>query len=203
MIFSKTKVGNVVLFFTVLFSNSALAKRGGDDSKNRRGTDTFLVRDVNSKKCWHIRGGSSMDRTPVWTWNCQRNSKRFQFKLVPVNRRARIERGKPTGWFYMVDKNSGKCLHARGGGYNDRDPLWLWECSDLMDTEYAGRASFKFIPTRAGSYKIKVRSSGKCLHVRGASHANRTEIWTWSCVKPVPDHMRFQLLPVRNRGGRR
>jgi len=201
MFLRKAKVGYLVLFAAAMFSTSILAKTSGNNNKAKK-IDTFLVKDVNSDKCWHIRGGSSADRTPVWTWDCQRNSARFQFKFVPVNRRAKIVNGQPTGWFYMVDKNSGKCLHARGGGHADRDPLWLWECSDLMDTEYADRASFKFVPSKGNSYKIKVRSSGKCLHVRGASLSDRTEIWTWSCMKPAPDHMRFKLLPVKNRGRR-
>ena len=199
MIFNQAKVGCAALFITALFSTSVLAKGNGNNSKAGKKIDTFLVKDVNSRKCWHIQGGSSANRTPVWTWDCQANSARFQFKLVPVNKRANIVNGRPTGWFYMVDRNSGKCLHSRGGGYNDRDPLWLWDCEDLMGTEYADRGSFKFVPARAGSYKIKVRSSGKCMHVRGASLADRTEIWTWSCLNPAPDHMRFQLLPIRKR----
>ncbi len=57
---------------------------------------------------------------------------------------------------------------------------------------------FKLIKSGDNVYYIQDSNSQKCMHVRGASHELRSEIWTWSCNEiRNKSHAQFKFIPVK------
>lgn len=72
----------------------------------------------------------------------------------------------PTGWVYVVAKNSGKCLDLTGGSSATYagDPAQQWTCLN------GANQTFQFTPV-TGGYEVSVKLSGMQLDIRGGPAA--------------------------------
>lgn len=150
--------------------------------------ETFMIQDMNSRMCWHVRGASNEFRADIITWNCRDDMEHFKFEFIPTNDSFYPDT------YYIRDRNSKLCLHVKGASTESRAPLWTWSCSQVRGKPHA---MFKLIPANSGYLFIQDANSQKCMHVRGASHELRAEIWTWNCndVRDA-EHAKFKLIKV-------
>jgi hypothetical protein len=81
-----------------------------------------------------------------------------------------------------------KCLHIRGGTYEDGLQATQWDCirkSNVIWRLYS-------VPNEPGFYYIKVNSSRKCLQVDGRSLLDGARISQWQCLNQDNVKWRFR-----------
>ncbi|PVE11881.1 RICIN domain-containing protein [Streptomyces scopuliridis] len=103
----------------------------------------------NPSQVANVKGGGSANGTPViqWPWSG-----------TPNERWEATAKG--GGYYQFASLESGKCLNVKGGGNANGTEVIQWTCGNDAN------ALWKFVPKGIG-YELVVKSSQKCLNVRG------------------------------------
>ncbi|MEV0212339.1 RICIN domain-containing protein [Micromonospora sp. NPDC050695] len=98
----------------------------------------------------------------------------------------------PETWYSLVNKNSGKCVEARGAGTSSGTAIQQSDCTDSMAQQ------FKFLGVDDGYVRILRRDTKKqVLDVTDRSTKDNAKIQTWSYVGGTNQEWR----PVEEGGG--
>ena len=137
----------------------------------------YFIKALHSDKCFHVRGGSSKDREPLWQWECI-DQPHFRFIFQHINGQ----------WYKIRSVGTKKCLHVKSASQELRAPIWQWSCSN------EDHFQFKFVPSDAhiNYYQIVAKHSGMCLHVKSGSIARRAPLLQWGCQIDNP-HFLFSF----------
>lgn len=136
---------------------------------------SYFIQARHSNKCIHVRGPTSANREPLWTWDCV-NRPEFLFNFEPAGQ----------NWFRVKSNLTNKCFHIKSASYDLRAPMWQWDCTSR------DHFLFKFTPSNIeGYYKISAKHSGLCLHVKSASMGSRAPLWQWGCTDALHFLFRF------------
>jgi mannan endo-1,4-beta-mannosidase len=87
-----------------------------------------------------------------------------------------VNRG--NGYYWVVNKRSGKCMDVRGAWTVTGADVWQWDCANVPQQEWKLIWNEGYPP---GAYQLQAHHSGQCLELAGGDGRDHTMLWQNNC----------------------
>ncbi|WP_018681815.1 RICIN domain-containing protein [Actinokineospora enzanensis] len=83
--------------------------------------------------------------------------------------------------YVIINEHNNQCLSIWGGGVNDGDAAFVYDCQGTTDQMYTLIPAT--LPIYAGSYQLRNVHSGKCVAVGGGRTNKGAWVIQWGCAE--------------------
>ncbi|BFU42500.1 RICIN domain-containing protein [Krasilnikovia sp. MM14-A1004] len=153
---------------------------------------------ANSTKCVEIPNGSKSDSTVADLWSCASAAlPNNTGGITPLWHRW-IWRKMSSGYFEIINGNSGKCLNVPGGSLNNSVKIIQYTCTTDSSSAKNDRWEQVWVKNANGYswYEIVNQNSHKCLNLPNGANANGTQLIQYTCGAGASNEI-FTWVPAK------